>query len=350
MGAGGKAKAAAAAVKAAGGGGASAAMVVDTNPTLAERVLAFLAFHVLTVPPAIFVATIALAPLRVKAQCMFAYFLFFTWAGCPVGCENKYGSPWRKFSEDFFLLRAARSYLRISFGPVPRELADAEGREGAQFVFAAFPHGCNSEFRTLFEGMLQDVIPNVYGKTRALSASVLFRIPLLREMALWLGCVDASRKTAERNLDRGHSLVVLPGGEAEQIMTECGRERIYLKNRKGFVKLAMRKRCPVVPIYVFGCSDSYRTTRVLYGIRHWLVRRCGICIPLCRGLFGSPMCPLPKKVTVVLGKPLEFEMEGASPTDAELDAAHDRFMRELTSLFDKHKDSCGYGDRVLEIS
>jgi hypothetical protein len=79
------------------------------------------------------------------------------------------------------------------------------------------------------------------------------------------------------------------------------------------------------------------------------MKNLGICIPLCRGLWGSPVCPLPKKITIVFGAPLNFKMEGNSPTDAELEAAHEKFMMKLKHLFDEHKTEYGYGNRELEI-
>lgn len=326
-------------------------VTVDNKLSLTEKVSAFLAFHVLFIPPILFVLAILFAPgMIIKAQVILLYIIFVFWSGCTLRSELKYGNPWRRFSEDFPLFHIMRSYLRLSFGPLPKELVDAEKKEGAQFIFAAFPHGCGSEFRILMEGMMHHVLPNVHHKLRALAATVLFRIPVVREIALWTGCIDANRKTAERNLDKGNSLLVLPGGEAEQLMTEYGKEKVYLKNRKGFIKLAMRKRCQVVPTYVFGSSDLFHTSRFLYGPRYWLMKRCGICIPFCQGMIGSPMCPLPKKVTVVFGAPLNFDMEGHSPTDEELDKAHDMFIHELTCLFDRHKASCGYPDREIEIS
>jgi len=322
---------------------------VDNKRSLAEKALALVAFHTLFIPPILLVLTILLAPSIVKAQAILLYIAFVFWSGCTLGSELKYGNPWRRFSEDFPLFHTMRSYLGLSFGPLPNELIEAETKEGAQFIFAAFPHGCGSEFRILMEGMMHTILPDVHRRVRTLAASVLFRIPVVREIALWTGCVDASRKTAERNLDKGHSLVVLPGGEAEQLMTEHGREKVYLKSRKGFIKLAMRKRCPVVAVYVFGSSDMFRTSRFLYGPRYWLMKNLGVCIPLCRGLIGSPMCPLPKKTTVVFSAPMHFQMADHSPSDKELDVAHDKFMQELIGLFNKHKSSCGYADREIEI-
>lgn len=144
--------------------------------------------------------------------------------------------------------------------------------------------------------------------------------------------------------------MVLPGGMDEQIRTSKGEEVVYLKRRKGFIKIAMRKGVSVVPGYVFGCSDAYNTSHALFGLRLWLMKNVGACIPLSTGLFFSPICPLPVKQTIVFGKPLEFEMkEKGSPTAAELDAAHEMFCKALTELFDENKARLGYQHRQLQI-
>lgn len=261
------------------------------------------------------------------------------------------GGPWRRFSESYYLGGIImRKYLKMTFCKLPDDLVEAEKKPDAQFVLAGFPHGCGAEFRVLMDGIIQEVLPNIVKKNnlRVLAASVLFQIPLVRDMALWTGCIDANRKTASKALDRGRSLLVLPGGEAEQILTIYGRERVYLKSRKGFVKLAMRKGVPLVPFYVFGSSDLFYTSNFLLGPRKWIQKRFGICIPFCFGLLGS-LCPLPKTITVVFGSPLKFSMKGSDPTDEEVNIAHENFCKELKHLFDTHKDSVGYGDRQLEI-
>lgn len=43
------------------------------------------------------------------------------------------------------------------------------------------------------------------------AASVLFQMPVLRELCLWSACIDASRKVAKKALDMGYSLFVYPG-------------------------------------------------------------------------------------------------------------------------------------------
>jgi len=265
--------------------------------------------------------------------------------------ELKDGNHWPSFSKNFLLFPPMRRFLGLEIDvPLPKELAQAEQQQHAQFIFATFPHGAQADFRILMDGMLPEALPNVAEKCRVLAATVLFRIPIVRELAMWTGCVDARRSVAESLLSKGRSLLILPGGEAEQIRTTRGKEILFLSNRKGFIKLAMRKGVPLVPVYVFGCSDYYNTSHAFFGPRLWLMKRFGVCITLASGFLGSLVCPLPVKTTIVFGKPLVLNVkEEGNPTPEELDTAHVEFMTALTSLFDEHKTRLGFGDRQLEI-
>jgi 1-acyl-sn-glycerol-3-phosphate acyltransferase len=252
--------------------------------------------------------------------------------------ELKRGSPWPWFSQNFFIFNHLRRALQLEFVDFPNDATKQ------QYFYACHPHGVYSDYRVLIDGMFCD--RGVHQRT--LAATVLFRLPFVRELSLWTGCIDARRSVAEASLKRGDSLFVLPGGEAEQIRTKYGREIVYLKRRKGFIKLAIRQGVPVVPMYVFGVSDYYYTSDFLLAPRMWLTKNMQICIPFSAGLGGSPFCPLLTKTTVVFGEPLKFD-QCEKPTDAQLDKAHGAFMDALTNLFDKHKDRLGYGDRKLEI-
>jgi 1-acyl-sn-glycerol-3-phosphate acyltransferase len=278
--------------------------------------------------------------------CLVTYYIYTFLA---ARSELKEGSRWRYFSENFFLFRIMREYLRLDY-IVSKALEDAEKKKDSQFIFAIFPHGTASDYRILMDGILHKVFPNISEKIKVLAASVLFGIPIVRELALWTGCVDARRSVAENVLQKGHSMVVLPGGEAEQLRTIYQQERVYLKSRKGFVKLAMRKGVPIVPAYVFGASDYYYTSNLFFGPRLWLQKNLGLCIPLAAGLWGSIFCPLPVKTTIVFGEPLSCQMkEKGNPTNEELNAAHEEFCKALRHVFDSHKHVLGYGDRELEV-
>jgi 2-acylglycerol O-acyltransferase 2 len=72
------------------------------------------------------------------------------------------------------------------------------------------------------------------------------------------GAVDAGRATAHKVLDAGLSAIVYPGGSAEIFTTEPSSGRgddtttFLLSNRKGFIKLALEHRVPIVPVVVYG--------------------------------------------------------------------------------------------------
>jgi diacylglycerol O-acyltransferase 2, plant len=265
--------------------------------------------------------------------------------------ELKDGKRWDWFSKNFPAFTINRKFLGIEMvSSYPKELEKAEKAPNAQFMIAVFPHGTAADYRILMDGLMSEVFPNTYQKIRVLSASVLFRIPFVRELAMWTGCIDARRKVAERALERGRSVLVIPGGEAEQIRTTRGKDIIFLQSRKGFVKLALQKQVPIVPCYVFGASDYFYTSHALFSPREWLRKTFGICIPLSIGFWGSLVCPLPVKTTIVFGRPLVSEVkEKGAPTKEELDEAHRAFCDALVELFNRHKGSLGYGDRTLEI-
>ena len=50
---------------------------------------------------------------------------------------------------------------------------------------------------------------------------------------MFLGCNDASSQTAHYNLKRDTSLLIIIGGEKEQLMTKPNEHKIFLRNRKG---------------------------------------------------------------------------------------------------------------------
>jgi hypothetical protein len=103
-------------------------------------------------------------------------------------------------------------YLRADVH-VEEELDNSE-----QFIFASFPHGTYSVQHIVSMTNGCGFFDQAYsGPRRDLVASVLFQIPLLRELILMLGCVDASAPTGRHNLEKGRSLLIFVGGEKEQV-------------------------------------------------------------------------------------------------------------------------------------
>ncbi len=264
----------------------------------------------------------------------------------------EWATPWRAFSQREWGYDVFRRYLSLRLH-VDRELAARDPH--SPVIIAVHPHGVASDYRILVDGMLYDALPKrpVY----CLAASVLFMLPLIRELSLWTRCVDASRAVASRVLRGGASLMVIPGGEKEQLDTRRGVEQVFLRSRRGFVRLALSHASAsggnapagLVPAYAFGVVDLYETYGALRSPREWLRKTLGVCVPLYAGVAGV----LPRRVplNLVLGKPLQLPppATAGAPTDAEVDAAHAVYVAALRRLFDEHKGRFGYADRELVV-
>eukprot|EP00903_Cladosiphon_okamuranus_P009334 g8902.t1 len=285
------------------------------------------------------------------------------------GTERKEGRPWPTFTESFWVFRLARGYYDFQVYLDPAlEPSKMTGDE--TFIFGLHPHGVLSDYRILLDGVTKDHFPKLRS-WRTLAASVLFKFPVWREISLWSHCIDAGRATAQHALSRGHSLFIVPGGEHEQILGEYGKEVLYLKKRMGFVKLALRNGIPLVPAYVFGANDTFKTSTILRRTRLALVKNLRVAFPLFWGRFGLPI-PREVPTRVVFGAPLTFALgdgdgdgdgDGAPPsddakggagrlrevTDEELKKAHGEYVSALRRLFDDNKARFGYADRELVI-
>ena len=164
-----------------------------------------------------------------------------------------------------------------------------------QYIFASHPHGVGSWHHigpmllpaTCMAGRafgdLSPVTGGGSGGRRDLAAGVLFRIPILRDLALAAGAVDASRRVASRLLSgglsrgqgltpggkekeskkEGASLGILVGGEQEQLISQRGNHTAFVLGRKGFVRLALRHGVELVPCYCFGETDLYHQSTAL---------------------------------------------------------------------------------------
>ena len=130
-----------------------------------------------------------------------------------------------------------------------------------QYIFAVHPHGIHctplAQFTTL-NGPFDRRFPGLVGKhITGLAATVMFKLPLVRELFLHMGYVDASREVASRVLERGRSVLVCIGGAEESMYTTQGKDILVLKKRKGFVRLALSYGAELVPVFGVGNTDLY---------------------------------------------------------------------------------------------
>jgi len=260
------------------------------------------------------------------------------------GLEKKGGNHWRPF-QSWKLMYALCRHNPTTIS-VEEKLKDEK-----QYIFCSFPHGACSvnHFHTMTDG--SGFLTNVHsGPRRDLCASILFCFPILREAMLYMGCVDAASSTAKYNLQRDRSLLIFIGGEKEQLMTKPNQHKIFLRTRKGFVKLALEFGADLVPMYAFGENELYDCSDFMMGFRQWLQKTFHIGIPVVFG-WKNTLVPLPKPMGIEIGAPVKVTKKPkADITGADIDRVHDEFMAAMARLFDRTKQKHGVAKDVkLEI-
>lgn len=123
----------------------------------------------------------------------------------------------------------------------------------AQYVIPLHPHGTIINARMLWVTKNEQLTsPFLKRDWRMVAANILFRIPLVREISLSFGAIASDRTACEVVLKAGCNLCVYPGGLDEANEVEDKLNKIKLKARKGFIRLAVKHGISILPTFVFG--------------------------------------------------------------------------------------------------
>jgi hypothetical protein len=219
-----------------------------------------------------------------------------------------------------------------------------------QYIFAVHPHGIHCtplSYLTTKGSSFDAQFPGLVGsKLTGLAATIMFKLPVVREVFLDWGYIDASRDVASQALEHGRSLFVCTGGEEEAMRTTKGEDVVVLWKRKGFVRLALSHGAELVPVFGVGNSDLYHTYSFLLPQRLWIQKNLGIALPLFHGRFFSS---LPYRVpgSILIGQPIPTpipKIKGGRPDEKLVDEYHAKYIAALRALHAKHVH-----DRVLKI-
>ncbi len=188
-----------------------------------------------------------------------------------------------------------------------------------------------------------------------LVSSANFRIPFLRQIYSWVGSLPADKETFLSRLEAGKSLCICPGG-VQEILNMDPRHKprdlvLYLRKRKGFIKLALQTGSPIVPVFCFHLDESYRICWLPRGkLMEAFSRWAGYFPLLYWGRWNILQgIPRPNKLTVVIGLPIHVPKEGSHVLIESVDKYHGIFLKELEALFERHKEAEGYGGTHLKI-
>jgi 1-acyl-sn-glycerol-3-phosphate acyltransferase len=286
-----------------------------------------------------------------KGRALFACWLVLYL--CVVLCSpaaHTGDARWRRFIRSFVTLAPLEYFSMTCVGE-----EELEAVKGARVLLGIHPHGVYPMGGVVaYAGSSPLLRSHPWLSVRPVCASILFKIPLLREYLLWTGHIDASRRTIARHMAKGvDDVAVVVGGEKEALLTRNGHEAVILEGRDGFVRLACRYGYHLVPTYTFGQNEvfSVLASGAFARLQALLRRKLRWCIPIYWGRLGLPM-PHPVTLTVAVGRPILVPKPsslGAEPDSQTVARLHAEYVAELRATFERHKAACGYGDRQLHV-
>ncbi len=140
---------------------------------------------------------------------------------------------------------------------------------------------------------------------RMLGADLVFKTPLLGEIARKSGQTLACNADAERLLSSGELVGVYPEGFKGVGKPFSERYKLQRFGRGGFVSAALRTKAPIIPCSIVGAEEIYP----MLGNAKLLARLLGVpyfpLTPTFPWLGPLGMIPLPSKWYIEFGEPIE---------------------------------------------
>jgi 1-acyl-sn-glycerol-3-phosphate acyltransferase len=160
------------------------------------------------------------------------------------------------------------------------------------------------------------------------------------------GTVAASHDNARRAFDKGAPVLVYPGGDYETFRPSWHTDRIEFAGRKGFVKLALERGVPIVPVVAIGGQETAlfatRGERIAEATGWARLTRIKVLPVAIAPPFGVTLLdlparlPLPAKITVEVRPPIDLaERFGPEP---EYDQVYEEITAEMQDVLSDLQD------------
>ncbi len=150
-----------------------------------------------------------------------------------------------------------------------------------QCIIAVHPHGL------LCCGAIAGIHLVPKSKTVLCVAPILFYVPIIGWILRVIGCIPAKKHEMQNAIQLGHSLLVIPGGVPEIVLTETQDDTRRFP-RHGILRLT-----PKIPVHIVTVRGECSTFRIYQGplihLRLWLSWKLNIpfIMPFILGYYGT---------------------------------------------------------------
>ncbi|KAJ9076532.1 diacylglycerol O-acyltransferase 1 [Entomophthora muscae] len=229
-----------------------------------------------------------------------------------------------------------------------------------QYLFGYHPHGVIANGAVIGFGTealgFSKLFPGI--TVRPLTINANFYMPFYREIVIALGFCGPTKQSINNLYRKGHSCLIVVGGAEESLISAPGTASLVLKNRLGFVAMAIKNGASLVPVYGFGENECFsilipELNSPIQRLQQLMKRVLGFTIPLYHGrsMFTYNYGFLPRRypTTIIVGSPIHTTKE-PTPSPELVAKVHQEYMEALQDLYDRNKAKYTHGDVIPDIS
>ncbi len=157
-----------------------------------------------------------------------------------------------------------------------------------------------------------------------------------------LGIIRAKKSNTVAALDAGRLVLVYPGGDKDAFRPFSDRYKIELARRRGFVRIALEQKVPIIPLVSVGLHESFivltrgETLGRYLGMKKLMrteVFPIALSLPWILAPAFFTFLPLPSKVDMRFGAPLYLKGNPKNPQDVS--AGYEKVRSTMQRMMDE---------------
>eukprot|EP00811_Abedinium_folium_P034062 NODE_6977_length_1619_cov_13.101206.p1 GENE.NODE_6977_length_1619_cov_13.101206~~NODE_6977_length_1619_cov_13.101206.p1 ORF type:complete len:482 (+),score=74.73 NODE_6977_length_1619_cov_13.101206:22-1446(+) len=290
-----------------------------------------------------------LVPFSTHLFLLYAAWVAFDNLTRPMPAPKRVVQKWRrsifyKLFRDYFPIRTV-----LANQPTWSDEEINSFDPSGHYLFCYHPHGVQAAGAFAFASVasgFDELFPGLTCSAQTLSLN--FKFPITRENIIALGMGDASKPCLIRALTMtpGSCAMLVTGGAKEAILAHPGHSKVVVKNRLGFVKIALMTGASLVPVWGFGENNLYESlTAKSPTLRGWQqrVQKAISFAPVLvegRGIFSysGGLIPHRRPITAAVGEPVHVGKPDPNPSNERIQEVHELYMEAIATLFNGLKD------------